>query len=247
MSPALLTRDTDADWREIGRTEPLWGVLSHPRYRRAALEDAAEAEFYASGRTDVRFVVERLTALTGRAPSGSALDFGCGVGRLTEAMADHAEGVAGYDVSPGMLEVARARASSPDRVRYADVLPDGPFDWIMSYIVFQHVPPVRGYRLFETLLERLAPGGLLSVQLPYARDRAVYGSGVAAALRRAPVVSTLGAALRRRGSVAMYDYDLNRLCGLLRRRGVRRLQLEFTDHGGHHGAWIFAQAPEDGA
>jgi ubiquinone/menaquinone biosynthesis C-methylase UbiE len=39
-----------------------------------------------------------------------ALDVGCGNGRHTEALTDHAETVIGLDVSRGLLEEARARA-----------------------------------------------------------------------------------------------------------------------------------------
>ena len=30
---AVAERDTDADWRELGATQPYWGVLTHADYR----------------------------------------------------------------------------------------------------------------------------------------------------------------------------------------------------------------------
>ena len=41
----------------------------------------------------------------------SALDFGCGIGRLSQALAEHFDQVYGVDISPKMIELARAAQS----------------------------------------------------------------------------------------------------------------------------------------
>lgn len=33
-----MQRDTDADWRKIGETEPFWGVLTEDRFRRDQMD-----------------------------------------------------------------------------------------------------------------------------------------------------------------------------------------------------------------
>src|SRR5690349_3760843 len=137
VEDSLLTRDTDADWREVGRSQPYWGVITAPQYRTENLTAANVEACYASGVADISNIVARITAATGAAPKGRALDFGCGAGRLAEAMSAHVDAVIGYDVSPGMLEKARERGG---RATYVNDLPDGPFDWINSFIVFQHIP-----------------------------------------------------------------------------------------------------------
>src|SRR3569623_3209784 len=90
---AMLNRDTDADWRALGKDQPYWGVLSHPQYRTENLTPDTIEEFYASGPWHIAQVAESLRRLTGRGPSGRALDFGCGVGRLSEAMTAPADAV----------------------------------------------------------------------------------------------------------------------------------------------------------
>ena len=165
--PQARPRDTDADWRHLGETDPYFGVVTDPRFRSAAMDEAALEDFYESGRRDVDGIVALIERTAGP-PQGRTLDVGCGVGRLAEAMADRGFVVTGYDISPGMLDKARARSGG--RVTYVDALPDGPFDWINSYIVLQHVPPERGLELIGRMAERLALNGVLSLHLPFGED-----------------------------------------------------------------------------
>jgi SAM-dependent methyltransferase len=233
-------RDTDADWRELGRSEPYWAVLSHPDFKSENLTPAGIETFYSSGRDYIGDVVARLERATGARPSGGrALDFGCGVGRLAEAMTDYADTVVGLDVSPGMLELARQRGG---KATYAETLPDGAFDWINSFIVLQHIEPVRGMAILQDLLARLTPGGFVSIQLTAWREprhdfplhtgwRSVFN-----ARRRRKWVSSFGP-----GIILMYDYDLSAVVRLLNKAGVAEMSLVSTDHDGHHGVIILGR------
>ncbi len=238
-APAMEDRDTDADWRELGATQPYWGVLTHPDYRTENLTAANLEAFYASGGEYIGDIVRRLKAATGISPGGRALDFGCGAGRLAEAMTTHAASVTGYDISPGMLDEARKRGG---KAAYVGTLPDGPFDWINSYIVFQHIPPERGLALIDDLLARLAPGGLVSLHVTVWRDahlREPSASGLKALLR--PLVRRWRVARLPKGTIRMYDYDLSAVVERLNRAGVGELGLVPTDHGGHHGVILLGQ------
>jgi SAM-dependent methyltransferase len=236
---ALTVRDTDADWRELGKSNPYWGVISHPDYQRENMTPERVEQFYASGAFHIRPVAEDLQKLTGELPHGRALDFGCGVGRLAEAMTAYASEVTGVDISPGMLELARARGS---KVTYVDQIPDGPFDWINSFIVFQHIPPARGEQIIEQLLARLAPGGMVSLQLTVWREK-THEWPQERGIRR-----FFRAARQRHwarnlpvGQILMYDYDLSRIVRLLNRAGIEDTRLVSTDHGGHHGVIILGR------
>jgi SAM-dependent methyltransferase len=242
---ALLNRDTDADWRALGQDQPYWGVLSHPDFRTENLTPERIEQFYASGPFHIDPIAEGLRRVTGRPPSGRALDFGCGVGRLAEAMTAHASDVTGLDISPGMLALARARGS---KVTYTDQLPDGPFDWINSFIVFQHIPPARGEAILEDLLARLAPGGAVSLHFTIWRDkdkewpvqpqepprpawrRFLRAQRVRLAAKHLPV-----------GHIHMFDYDLSRIVRLLNRAGIEEIHLVSTNHDGHHAVIILGR------
>jgi SAM-dependent methyltransferase len=234
-----IERDTDADWRAIGERDPFWGVLNHEAYKADKLTPAAVADFYESGREDMAAIVARLTAAAGRPPRGRALDFGCGVGRLTEAMCGHAEAVTGYDISPGMLAEARRRGG---RAHYVEELPDGPFDWINSRIVLQHIAPEQGCRLIEALGQRLAPEGLISLHLtvwraPHRREPPDRGLKWLAS----PVLRRLRQARLPTGVIRMYDYDLGEVVEILARHDIAPISLWPEDQDGHLGVTLYGQ------
>jgi SAM-dependent methyltransferase len=232
-------RDTDADWRALGQHQPYWGVLSHPDFRTENLTPERIETFYASGPFHIGPIAEGLKTLTGDLPSGHALDFGCGVGRLAEAMQAYASQVTGVDISPGMLALARARGS---KVNYLDHIPAGPFDWINSFIVFQHIPPERGEQIIGELVGKLAAGGMVSLQLTVWRDKN----------REWPKEETVRGLFRKKlkgdrlmglpvGHIHMYDYDLSRVVRLLNQAGIEDIRLVSTNHDGHHGVIILGR------
>jgi ubiquinone/menaquinone biosynthesis C-methylase UbiE len=103
---------------------------------------------------------------------GCALDFGCGIGRLTRALKEHFDRCVGVDISPSMVN--RARQLNP-RCEFSvldchelRIFPDQSFDLIYSNIVLQHqvsIAEVRRYLL--EFLRTLKCGGLLIFQLPH--------------------------------------------------------------------------------
>ena len=159
-------RDTDADWRSISEREPHFGVLATPEFLRANLTPEAVETFYRSGVSTMAFVADRLQRRSSGFAPKSAVDFGCGVGRLTFAMRNYADEVSGVDVAPAMLEIARARARTTgvEGVTFGETPPSSTH-WINSCIVFQHIPPRRGLPLLASLIGALEPGGFISVQL----------------------------------------------------------------------------------
>ena len=229
-------RDTDADWRELGATQPYWGVLTHKDFRTENLTARNLEALYASGAAEIGEIAGRLKAATGQTPGGRALDFGCGVGRLAEAMCAYAKDVTGYDISPGMLAEAKKRGG---KARYVEILPDGPFDWINSFIVFQHIEPQRGLELMAQLADRLAPGGLVSLHITVWREAHLQDPperGLKRLIR--PWLMRRRLARLPKGAIRMYDYDLSAVTRVLKRAGLSDLTLVATDHGGHHGVII---------
>lgn len=99
-----MPRSDQADWENIGETEPFNGVLTHERFLRANLTPETLEEFYRYGRQDVEYLLHRLSQLyPGMPRPTTVLDFGCGVGRLTRAMCALPAQVTGVDCSAGML------------------------------------------------------------------------------------------------------------------------------------------------
>jgi 2-polyprenyl-3-methyl-5-hydroxy-6-metoxy-1,4-benzoquinol methylase len=76
-------------------------------------------------------------------PNQRVLEIGCGTGLFTEKFAESGCQVVAVDVSPDLLERARARGLSPGRVqflekRFEDCDVDGPFDAVIGSSVIHH-------------------------------------------------------------------------------------------------------------
>ena len=157
-------------WDGFAATDPLWAVLAFP--------DKSDgrwtvSEFMKTGEREIALLFHRFAELQLPEPAGRGLDFGCGVGRLTQALARRMSHVVGADISPLMIDVARKLNRYPDRARYIctaetglDTLPPRSFQCIYSNIVLQHVAPDIAARYLHEFFRLLAPDGLLIFQLP---------------------------------------------------------------------------------
>lgn len=240
-------RDTDRDWQMIGETEPYFGVLTSEMFKRDNLDDAARETFFASGQGDVRHHFDRMNALFGAFEPRSALDFGCGVGRLTVPLAEIAGQATGVDISPGML--AEARLHTTPGLTFVDAIPDSVFDWVVSLIVLQHVPPDRGYGILRQLLARVSDKGGVTIQLMFARTakhaQSAGGRLILEGTDVTPATESRSARQIPAGVMLMHDYDLSRVVALFFQAGMSSLHLEHCDHGGIVGATIYARKRGD--
>lgn len=166
----MTLKRTRRHWDLLGRKDPLWAVLASPdkRGNRWHL-----GEFFATGEHEIQDLMNDVEALGVEIDHSSALDFGCGVGRLTQALADRFETVWGVDIAPSMIELAERYDRHPSTCHYrlndtADLrmFKAATFGFIYSNIVLQHIEPryQRGY--LKELVRVLAPGGVLVFQLP---------------------------------------------------------------------------------
>jgi 2-polyprenyl-3-methyl-5-hydroxy-6-metoxy-1,4-benzoquinol methylase len=64
-------------------------------------------EFMKTGEREIALLFHRIRELQIKQPARRPLDFGCGVGRLTQALARRQERVVGADISPVMVGPAR--------------------------------------------------------------------------------------------------------------------------------------------
>jgi SAM-dependent methyltransferase len=93
-----------------------------------------------------------------------ALDVGCGTGTFARLLAERCDRVVAVDLSPRMVEVARARSGGHPNLGYlvADAtswpLRRGRFDCVASIATAHHLPLAP---LLERMREALAPGGTL--------------------------------------------------------------------------------------
>jgi len=159
----------------------MWAILTSPG-RDGNRWDPEE--FFRSGSDEVAAVMAYVASLGVELPRRRALDFGCGVGRLTRALARHFDEAWGVDISPSMIRQAREWSrGEPCRFVLNETndlrpLPGGHFDLVYSNIVLQHVPPRHARRYMAELVRVLSPGGLLIFQLPTGRAAGPAGPAV---------------------------------------------------------------------
>jgi ubiquinone/menaquinone biosynthesis C-methylase UbiE len=134
-------------------------------------EDWTADNFFANGRSEVDRVIDKLRDVLPERER--ALDFGCGVGRCTQALAHYFRWVVGVDISQEMVNRARS-LNGEQGVSFTAITKSGPalsfgdksFDLVYSTIVLQHMPHElqRGY--VKEFVRVLKPEGVASLQIP---------------------------------------------------------------------------------
>lgn len=102
----------------------------------------------------------------------TALEVGCGVGRLAQRVAQHIPNVLGLDITPAMIDCAQARAKNGLKFVLGDVETypfQQKFDFVYSVLVFDHVDRRKVFPILSNLLN---PNGLLVVldRFEYVQD-----------------------------------------------------------------------------
>ncbi len=245
---------TDRQWEQFGLEEPYFGVVTHEQFRSENLDDESLEEFFETGEAYVASMLETVREHVdpGFEPR-TALDFGCGVGRLAIPLSSRVESVAAVDVSTSMLRECgkNCAARSIDNVSLLESDDDlsairGEFDLIHSFIVFQHIPVRRGQRVFERLLDHLAEGGVGVMHFTYAKSfstsRArLFAERAVSAIRRTwRLVRTLSFLAPR---MQMNCYSVNLLLAALQARGIADVHCELTNHGGCLGLVLYFKRP----
>jgi cyclopropane fatty-acyl-phospholipid synthase-like methyltransferase len=139
-----------------------------PFYVCTTAADSAAA-FEASGERDLEAqVLDGLDV----SPGWRVLEIGCGVGRLVRPLAGRVARVVGVDLSEAMLARARDHCEGLPNVELVrtdgglDSFPDAAFDFVFSYIVFQHLPrKAYAERYFRDAFRVLVAGGIFRVQV----------------------------------------------------------------------------------
>lgn len=159
------------DWESIATLDPYWAVLSDPDRKHHGWD---EEEFFATGKREVGERLAIAAELGLPRNHAKALDFGCGLGRLSRELAAHFDSCVGLDITEAMLIRARELNAHVDNLEFVRAdgseplpFPDQTFDAVYSDIVLQHLPSTADARAAIGELARVTtPGGLLCFQLP---------------------------------------------------------------------------------
>jgi SAM-dependent methyltransferase len=243
-------------WRQFGNREPYFGVLASNEFLTENLSQAQFERFFQSGEAYVDSLMREIKDHTLlHRELDTALDFGCGVGRILIPLSTRFGRVVGLDVSPGMLEEAAGNAERFGRGNIELVLSDDSlfrmtsrFSLVHSYIVLQHIPKRRGQRIIYRLLDLVQPGGVAVLHMPYGSDlsprqRCANWLGL-----RVPLASQTISILRGgkfdQPVMQMNVYNPSVVFGALEERGFTEAHVTFTSHGPYRGFTIMAYRSE---
>lgn len=138
-------------------------------------KEATEFELRETGMADYEKHLKNDSVIKARLGSfndKSVLDLGCGVGRVTEFLANDFKEVYGVDISEEMIESTKKRLAGKGNVKFylgnGNSLPldKSSVDLVFSYQTFQHFPSeslIKDY--LEEICRVLKPGGVAKIHL----------------------------------------------------------------------------------
>jgi len=157
------------NWEELAKDDPLWAILTSPekKGRKWSPED-----FFETGKTEIEKLICVLQETKINYSNQKALDFGCGIGRLTQPLGEYFNKVIGVDISNKMIEYAQ-RYNYKDNCTFLTnenfdlkTFEANSFDFIYTNIVLQHIYPKFVFTYLMEFIRVLKQDGLLIFQLP---------------------------------------------------------------------------------
>ncbi len=166
-------KHTQKLFEEFGESDPMFAVLSEKSLRGNRWDPET---FFATGRKEIADSLDCVAGLDVSLHKGRALDFGCGVGRLSQALCAEFEEVTGVDISASMIAAAEKYNQHGARCTYLvntrddlSLFPDQSFDFVYTDKVLQHMHPDFSSRYIADFFRILKPGGMALFQIPSGR------------------------------------------------------------------------------
>lgn len=233
-------RGLSSTWDKFGQQDPLWAILSHDdkRGNRWDLE-----EFLQTGRDEIEETLTYVAGLRPNAPRQRALDFGCGVGRLSQALAEHFETTDGVDIAASMIDKAREINRHGTNCRYhhntepdLQLFPDQSFDLVYSNLTLQHMTPALAHGYILELCRVLREGGALVFQIPVRpkRSRSRLGAQLSRVIRTVQLAWLRQ--VRRRPVMDMYGTPPERVAELVEQSSCQ--MVDASESGSAGPDWI---------
>ena len=244
----IFGNDPDRDWERFGAEDPYYAILNTEAYRRHRLDDASIDEIFRSGEACIEGFLRFAEQSFGPLPRRSALEFGCGVGRLLVPLSARFDSVTGIDVSPSMLREAEIHCAVQENIRLLQA-DDGlsgvsaHFDFILSYLVLQHIPVRRGELVLRGILEHLNPGGVAALHFTLGRSSSRTRHALHILRRNClPLhyVANLLSNMRWNEPLMQSNlYRLERIIGLAVDGGVGQMAMQPVQHDDHRGVMLY--------
>ncbi len=164
------------DWNELANADAKWSIVSDPSKKYDQWDDI---EFFKTGEEDIKAFMEKINVSGLTVDKNEALDFGCGIGRLSNALSKYYKKVFGIDISDKMISDAKKIHKKNENIKFIKntepdlkIFEDEKFDLIYSLIVLQHIPKKKLIKSFLKEFIRISKkGGIIFFQLPSIKNR----------------------------------------------------------------------------
>ena len=220
------------DWNLLGERDPFWAILTDPQKRNGKWE---LIEFFQTGEEYINKVMQRVDSLGISLKRGIALDFGCGVGRLTQALCRHFDLCYGIDIAPSMIDLAKEYNRYGEKCKYyvndvdnLELFEDNKFDLICSTLVLQHMRPEYSMNYIKEFLRVLKNGGLVVFQLP--SERKAYNLPKSAF--RARIALRESSITAKAGTLVMINVSVKNISNVTWPSGAVNLGNHWLDQNG---------------
>lgn len=247
--------NTDRAWQKWGENDPYFGVFTNEKYRLENLTPIIKDEFFTSGENYVQQTFSTIkTRIDSNFQPASALDFGCGTGRILLPLAKRCRKVVGVDISDGMLAEAKKNLFAFTNVKFyksndlLTELKEQQFDFVNTYIVLQHIPQKRVLIILNKLISLVAKDGVGAIHLTFAKTKFNSNFGIEhnsfiyklkskiVELKK-KVFNSL--TLSTDPEMQMNLHSLNQTFFILQQAGINHFYTETTNHDGSIGMIIY--------
>ena len=243
-------------WEFYGEKDPYFAVNTIPGMRSESIDEEKIKLFFLEGEEYVKRIWNDIEEhFISNFKPRRALDLGCGVARLTLPIAERRKEAVGVDISSSMLQVAENNAklfniNNVSFIKGDDSLSrvEGEFDFIHSFVVFQHINPKMGEAILRKMVQMLSVRGIGVLQFGYANSLSTKSQKLRFTFYRDfPIVYKIRNLILREKSeplIPMYSYNLNNLMLILQQNDCHNCQIRFSHHG-VEGIVIFFQKSKE--
>ena len=162
----------EQDWDDLADLDPFWAILTHKdkKFGKWNLD-----EFFSTGQKEIDEITTTAKDLHYPLVWNTALDFGCGVGRLGRALAKNFQECYSVDISQIMITKAKELNQSISNLKFIlntkndlSVFQDNYFDLIYTNLVLGHLPHKKAVQSYlNEFIRILKNDGLLIFQMPH--------------------------------------------------------------------------------
>lgn len=124
------------------------------------------AKFAMLTRSDVDYFSREMREIVRQGPVRRVLEIGFGNGAFLSYCRSQEWDITGTELLPELVEVARAKGYDAYPADAIATLPDGAFDLVVAFDVFEHIPPDQSIDFLRSLSSKLTSDGVLLLRFP---------------------------------------------------------------------------------